>query len=160
MGMKGATSSFSRLMGIVMQDMQGTITYVDDFLNFSNGHEAHINLLYKVAAKLRQHNLKANILKCQWGCKYVEFLGFGICHGSITPAQDKIQAVREMDPPSTVAKIQQFLGFSNYFRSFIKSFSRITAPLCQLTRKNADFKPPLNPQAMAAFMEIKKQLCG
>ena len=159
MGMKGATSSFSRLMGIVMQDMPGTITYVDDFLNFSNGHESHINLLYKIAAKLRQHNLKANILKCKWGCKYVEFLGFGICYGSITPAQDKIQAVREMNPPVTVAKIQQFLGLSNYFRSFIKSFSRITAPLCQLTRKNANFKPPLNPKAMAAFMEIKKQLC-
>jgi hypothetical protein len=33
-------------------------------------------------------------------------------------------------------EVEQFLGFVNYHRTFIKDLSRIAAPLTELTRKN------------------------
>ena len=48
----------------------------------------------------------------------------------------KVKAIVEWPTPSTVKDVQSFLGFANFYRRFIFGFSRLSAPLTGLTKKN------------------------
>lgn len=48
---------------------------------------------------------------------------------------DKVKAILEWKEPSTVKEVQKFLGFSNFYRRFIKGYSGVIEPLTRLLRK-------------------------
>ena len=43
--------------------------------------------------------------------------------------EERIEALKKWPKPKSVRNIQVFLGFANFYRRFIKNFSRIAAPL-------------------------------
>ncbi|KAI3363972.1 hypothetical protein L3Q82_001570 [Scortum barcoo] len=52
----------------------------------------------------------------------VSFLGFIIAPGQLHPDPSKIKAVENWPTPSTRKKLQQFLGFANFYRRFIRNY--------------------------------------
>jgi hypothetical protein len=52
----------------------------------------------------------------------------------------KIQVVKDWKTPKTVKQIQEFLGFVNFNRRFIKDYSLKALPLTKLTQKDTLFK--------------------
>ena len=50
--------------------------------------------------------------------------------------EEKVKTVREWPTPTTVKQVQRFLGFVNFYRRFIKDFSKIAAPLNKLRGGN------------------------
>ncbi len=55
--------------------------------------------------------------------------------------------------------IRSFLGLCNFFRTHIKDFAVIAAPLFRLTRKDSGYKGgPFPEAAMDAFINLRKQL--
>ena len=48
------------------------------------------------------------------------------------------------------------MGLAGYYRRFVEGFSRITAPLTQLTRKNAKFE--WKEECEKSFQELKRRL--
>ncbi|KAK3549321.1 hypothetical protein QTP70_034549 [Hemibagrus guttatus] len=48
--------------------------------------------------------------------------------------EKKVTAVRDWPTPTTVKELQQFLGFANFYRRFIKGYSSVTSPLTNLLR--------------------------
>jgi RNase H-like domain found in reverse transcriptase len=69
----------------------------------------------------------------------------------IDPA--KVTAITNWEPPSNVKDVQVFLGFANFYRRFIDSFSRIIRPLVTLTRKGMRFF--WSPACQIAFEALK-----
>jgi hypothetical protein len=63
----------------------------------------------------------------------VEFLGYMLSADGLTMSEDKIQTIRDWPEPRRVKDIQSFLGFANFYRSFIHNYSDITVPLTVLT---------------------------
>ena len=51
----------------------------------------------------------------------------------------KVEAVRIWKAPRTQKEVRRFLGFANYYRTFIPNFSKIAALLTALTRKGTPF---------------------
>merc|ERR1711911_547784 len=49
----------------------------------------------------------------------LEFLGYAVNEQGIAPLPDKVQAIRETTPPTTVKELQRFLGMVGYYRRFI-----------------------------------------
>ena len=49
-----------------------------------------------------------------------------------------IEAVKDWPEPQLVRDIQVFLGFTNFYRSFIKNFSKITASLTSMLQISND----------------------
>jgi len=49
--------------------------------------------------------------------------------------EEKIRTIRDWKEPTNVKGIQSFLGFANFYRWFIRDYSKITTPLSSLTRK-------------------------
>lgn len=48
--------------------------------------------------------------------------------------EDRIQSVKNWPELKSIREIQIFVGFANFYRRFIKGFSRIAAPLTELTK--------------------------
>ena len=68
----------------------------------------------------------------------------------------KTQAVRDWPVPKTVKEVQQFLGFANFYRRFIRGFSSVAAPISALTKKEtAPFG--WTPDADQAFRRLKER---
>ena len=47
----------------------------------------------------------------------------------------KITIIKDWKVPTSVKKVQAFLGLANYYRKFILRFGHITLPLINLTKK-------------------------
>ncbi|GFV99425.1 retrovirus-related Pol polyprotein from transposon 17.6 [Trichonephila clavipes] len=53
----------------------------------------------------------------------------------LKPSPTKTLAVQKFPEPTTIKQVQSFLGLTGYFRKYIKDYSKIAKPLCDLTRK-------------------------
>jgi len=48
----------------------------------------------------------------------------------------KVAGIANCPTPTTVKEVRSFLGFCNFYRAFIPTFSHIAQPLNDLTKKN------------------------
>ena len=89
--------------------------------------------------KVKEHQLFAKASKCEILKRSIEFLGQQICRGGMTPTEAKLKAVRDWATPRDVKGVQSFLGFTNYYRPFVKDFVAIADPLTSLTKKDVEW---------------------
>jgi hypothetical protein len=79
-------------------------------------------------------------------------LGVIISEGQVEMDLVKVAGVADWPTPSTKKELQQFLGFTNFYRCFILDYSHIAQPLFVLTGKK-DFK--WGEDQAEAFRELK-----
>ena len=53
---------------------------------------------------------------------------------------EKVASLLDWPIPKSFKKVQSFLGFANFYRKFIASYSTVACPLTSLTRKGAKFE--------------------
>lgn len=93
--------------------------------------------------------------KSEFHVPEVSFLGFRVSKGSLQIDPGKIQAVLDWPRPTSIKQVQRFLGFSNFYRRFIRNFSSVAEPLSAMTRKSA--KPFVRTcRADQAFNKLKR----
>jgi len=161
MGLLGSPASFQRLVEKALEGIPNVIVYIDDLIIHTKTHEDHIKILLRVFNRLFKHNLKINLKKCVFGSREVSYLGFRLTPEGIKPGIDKLKAVGQCKPPSTVKEVRQFLGLCNFFRSHVKNFALVSAPLANLTRKDVKWRRgELPPEALTSFRELQSILCS
>nr|KYP48648.1 hypothetical protein KK1_029628 [Cajanus cajan] len=84
---------------------------------------------------MKAKQLYAKPSKCELWLDDVKFLGHVISAEGIAVDPAKVESVLKWERPRTVTDIRRFVGLAGYYRRFIEGFSRIVAPLTQLTRK-------------------------
>ncbi|KAG8383794.1 hypothetical protein BUALT_Bualt04G0050700 [Buddleja alternifolia] len=89
-----------------------------------------------VFEKLREYKLYAKQEKCELCREEITFLGHIISQGKIKMDGKKVRAVAEWTAPSKVANLRSFFGLANYYRRFIKGYSKIVNPLTDLLKKD------------------------
>jgi hypothetical protein len=70
----------------------------------------------------------------------VKFLGYIISREGLKIDQKKIEAVTSWPKLGIVKEVQLFLGFANFYRQFIKDYSKVAALLMELTKKDKVFE--------------------
>jgi hypothetical protein len=80
-----------------------------------------------------EHNLFLKLEKCSFEQPSIEFLGVCIMQGQVQTDDTKVEKVHHWRPPMNVTEVRKFLGFTGYYRYFIKDYSKIARPLLQLT---------------------------
>ena len=161
MGLQGAPASFSRLTALVFRGLTNVITYIDDLMVHTTDHFKQLQVLQDCFDRMRQYTMKFNIKKCVFGAQKVNYLGFEISKEGISPAKDKIEAVSKFTSPTTMTEVRAFIGFCNYFRRMIPNFSRMAAPMINLTKKTSEWKSgPIPPDASKSFESLKLALCS
>ena len=159
MGLQGAPASFSRLTALVFKGIEKAITYIDDLLTHSQTHEEQLQLLQQCFDRMREFTMKFNINKCVFGARTVTYLGFQISAEGVSPAKDKVEAVKCFRPPTTIKEVRAFVGFCNYFRRMVPNFSRLAGPLISMTKMNSGWTAgTLPPEAMKSFVDMKTAL--
>lgn len=135
-GLANSPSVFQSFINEIFHDLLNkcVITYIDDILIYSPNLDQHIKDVKTVLTRLQLHQLYAKLEKCEFHVHKTSFLGYIVSHNGVEMDQSKIQAVTEWPLPKTVKELQRFLGFANFYRRFIRSYSSIAAPLTSLLK--------------------------
>ena len=94
--------------------------------------EEHLTRLEGVFQKLKQADLKLKPSKCELFKQSISYLGHVVSEEGVRTDPKKIEAIRKWPRPHNVHTVRRFLGFVNYYRKFIKDYSKIARPLYNL----------------------------
>jgi hypothetical protein len=140
-GLSNAPSVFQRMMQDLFQKYMDefVVIYLDDILIFSKDANQHQEHVKKVLTVLKENDLFAKLEKCEFHTIETMFLGLKIGHGGLSMDPTKVQAILEWETPKTTKGLQRFLGFANYYRRFIRDYSKLILPLTTLLQKDHKF---------------------
>ena len=127
---------------------------LDDVIIYSEDTPSQIHLARAILPILRDNQLYAKIKKCEFHKDSMTFVGYMVSSSGIGMDPAKVFAVLDWPIPKSVKEIQSFLGFANFYRKFIKSYSMLTTPLTNLTRKTKN-KFTWTQQAGEAFKQLQ-----
>jgi RNase H-like domain found in reverse transcriptase/Reverse transcriptase (RNA-dependent DNA polymerase)/Integrase zinc binding domain/Chromo (CHRromatin Organisation MOdifier) domain/Retrotransposon gag protein len=131
------------------------IAYLDDVLIYSKSFEEHRKHVWTILSIFKENNVRLAPAKADWCKKEVEFLGVMVGADGVRMSEDKVRAVLEWPTPTNVKEIQAFIGFSNFYRRFIKHFSAVALPLTAKTKRQDELFTWGN-QTQEAFDKLKQ----
>ncbi len=157
-GLTNAPATFQSFINNVLRKYLDVfvVVYLDDILVYSKTEEEHIEHVKKVLQALQEANLRVKLDKTQFHVQEVEFLGFIVTSEGMKMDKAKVESVTSWPAPTSVKEVQSFLGFANYYRKFIKDYSKIAAPMTELTKGEKSMFSWTN-QAQIAFEELKQR---
>ncbi len=85
-------------------------------------HKQHVQLILN---KLREADLQINIDKCEFHVQKTIFLELLMSIERLKMNSRKVQAVVNWSILNNLTQIQSFIDFCNFYRRFIKNFSKI-----------------------------------
>ena len=156
-GLTNGPASYQQYMNDILFEYLNVFcqVYLDDILIYSKTKKEHVEHVRMVLQKLREAGLQADILKCEFHVQETKFLGLMVSIDGLRINPVKIQAVLDWPIPRNLKETQAFMGFCNFYRRFIKDFSKIMHPMVKLTRKDNVFE--WSPACQTAF-EVMKDL--
>jgi len=139
-GLTNSPATFQTMMDDIFKDLisEGVVVvYLDNILIFMETLEEHRKITRCVLELLEKHKLYLRSDKCEFEKTTIEYLGVIISHNSIAMGPVKIAGVTEWPAPTNKMEVQSFLGFTNFYRRFIRDFSEHARLLLDLTRNNS-----------------------
>lgn len=140
-GLTNAPATFQALINDTFRPYLDifVVAYLDDILVYSETEKEHINHVRLVLQKMRERHLFAKASKCEFHADQVDYLGYIINREGVSMDPSKIDSIQDWPVPESVKQVQSFLGFTNFYRRFIKDYSKLTTPLTRFTRKGEPF---------------------
>lgn len=159
MGLRNAPATFQALMNGIFRDCidDFIVIYLDDILIFSESREEHLHHLRIVLSRLRDHQLYVGKTKYELMTQETEFLGLIVGRTGVRIGDDRKKLIQEWPIPKSITELRSFLGLVQFFRRFIKDFSKTAAPLTNLTRKYSNISS-WNDECNSAFQSLKETL--
>ncbi|XP_060211862.1 uncharacterized mitochondrial protein AtMg00860-like [Lycium barbarum] len=100
-------------------------------------HEHHLRIILGL---LREQELYAKFLQCEFLLNSVAFLGHVVSNDGIMVDPKKIESVRDWARPTTVIEIHSFVCLAIYYHRFLKEFASIASHLTRLIQKEVPFQ--------------------
>ena len=132
-------------------DSSGTAStgLMDDCLIISQSFEELLRNLWQVLTHLRNARLCLKPKKFQLAMRSVEYLGY-----VVKPEGIAADPVRDFPAPEDLKVLGSFVGLASYYQRFIPSFSKVSARLFELTKKDVPFEWSAACQSM--FVSLKE----
>jgi hypothetical protein len=111
------------------------IIYLNDILIYSQNEEKHTNHVRLVLKRLRKYKLFAKLSKCDFDLKEIDYLKFIVKINDIRMNLAKIAIVKKWIESTTRRHVRTFLKFVEFYRRFIKKFSKIIKSLTNFFKK-------------------------
>ncbi len=128
--------------------------YLDDIIIYSKilkKHKQHVRLILN---RLREVDLQIDIDKCKFHVQKTIFLRLLMSIEKLKMNSRKIQAVVDWSTLNNLTQMQFFIDFCNFYRRFIKNFSKIVYSMIQLIQKKIIFE--WNETCQTAFDHMKR----
>ncbi|KAK8701290.1 hypothetical protein V6N13_019680 [Hibiscus sabdariffa] len=126
---------------------------MDDFSVSGDNFDYCLGNFAKVVKRCEESDLVLNWEKCHFMVTECTVLGHKISSKGIEVDKTKVEVIEKLPPPAIVKGIRSFLGHDGFYRRFIKDFSKISKPLCNLLQQNQPFV--FNKECRIAFEELK-----
>ena len=136
-GLTNSPATFQTMMNTIFREemAQGWLTiYMDDMAIHTGLREGetdqqhqdqHRQCVKQVLTTLQKHNLFLKPEKCSFEQGEIEFLGIKVNYGQVHMDEHKVQEAQEWPEPKSITEVQQFLGFTGFYRYFIEGYSNI-----------------------------------
>ena len=159
-GLRNAPAVFQHFLNEVFKDVlgRGVTIYIDDILIYAENLDELRRLTTKVFDLVRGASLYLKASKCEFERTSLTFLGFVISPSGIETNPEKVKAVQEFPRPRNLRESRSFIGLVSYYRRFVPNFSKIAAPITNLTKKGVPFSWE-GPQEQA-FENLKSMLAS
>ncbi|CAN6698251.1 unnamed protein product [Malus baccata var. baccata] len=157
-GLCNVLATFQRCMMSIFTGLVEHVVevFMDDFAVFGDSFDQCLQNLSLVLERCIKTNLVLNWEKCHFMVKQGIVLGHLISNRGIEVDKAKIDAIEKLPPPTNVKSVRSFLGHAGFYRRFIKDFSKISRPLCNLLAKDAPFV--FDEACLKAFKKLKTLL--
>ncbi|GJZ91209.1 reverse transcriptase domain-containing protein [Tanacetum coccineum] len=157
-GLCNAPGTFQRCMLAIFHDMVEKMmeVFMDDFLVFRNSFKNCLSRLDKMLQRCEDTNLCLNWEKSHFMVKEGIVLGYKISKKGIEVDKAKVNMIAKLPHPTTVKGVWGFLGHADFYRRFIKDFSKTSRPMTHLLEKNTPFI--FSDDCIQAFNTLKKKL--
>jgi len=106
----------------------------------------------------RANNVSLNSEKLKFKQPSVNFFGHTLTQDGILPTAVKLEDLENISAASNTKELLSLLGLIIYLNRFSAKVAELTAPLCELTKKNVHLRWKQHHQA--ALDRIKEQLCS
>ena len=94
--------------------------------------------------------------KCHFMVREGIVLGHRISGKGIEVDRAKIEIIEKLPPPTSVKGVWSFLGHTDFYKWFIRDFSKVSKPLSNLLMQGVPFE--FNEPCMDSFDFLKKKL--
>jgi hypothetical protein len=133
-GLCNTSSSFQRCMMAAFSKFIEEIVevFMDDISVYGKTFIDGLANLDKVLTRCAEVDLVLNWEKCHFMVKQGIVLRHVISERGIKVVKAKVETVEQLPPPTDVKSLRSYLGHAEFYRRFIKDFSKITKPLTQL----------------------------
>jgi len=157
-GLTNGPASYQHYMNDVLFEYlhQFCQAYLDDIIIYSKTLKEHKRHVRLVLDRLREAGLQVNINKCEFHVQETTFLGLLVLTEGLKMDPRKVQAVVDWPTLNNLTQVQSFVGFCNFYRRFIKDFSKIVRPMVRLTQKEVIFE--WNEACQTAFDHMKRRM--
>ena len=153
-GLTNAPATFQAYINRALADMLDDlcVVYLDDILIYthSDNIEEHWAAVRKVLERLRRAELFCNLKKRTFASPQV---AYRVTRDGVAADPDKVATIREWPAPKNLKELQTFLGFANFYRTFVENYSKVIQPLTALLKKNAEYR--WGSEAEKAFQNLK-----
>jgi len=160
-GLTNSPATFQTMMNHLFRDQIAkgcVVVYMDDILIFSSTMEEHRRVVQEVLQIICDNRLYLKLEKCEFERPEIDYLGLKIAFDKIMMDPVKVQGVAEWPTPQNTTEVRSFLGFTNFYRRFIRDFSNVAKPLNTLLQKNAAWT--WASEQAGAFEHLKKAICS
>ena len=142
------------MMGIFSDMIEHILEiFMDDFSIFGDSYEGCLENLRRVLERCQERNLVLNWEKCHFMVTQGIVFGHMLSREGIEVDKAKVELISNLPTPKCVKDIRSFLGHTGFYRRFIRDFSAIAHPLCNLLAKDVTFE-----WSHAAFDKLKTML--
>ena len=155
-GISSATEIFQRKMVDLLKDLEGVDVIVDDVLMYGATRQEHDERLNKVLQRIKEAGLKLNEGKCEFARSELEYFGHIISKDGVKPTQERVRALREMDPPEDVTELRRKIRMFNFLGKYLPHLSTVMGPMTALLKADTAWYWGMDQQK--AFDSVKKML--
>lgn len=99
-------------------------------------HRVHVQ---KVLEALYKEGIFLKPEECEFDVQSTKYLEYVLSSKGLEMDPVKTKTIREWKRPKSIHDVQMFFGFANFYRRFIRNYSRIIRPLTTFTGKGKEF---------------------
>ena len=155
-GVKIAQDVFQHRLDEIFKDIPNVAGIADDILICGSSDIDHDLSFINMLEACRLNNVALNSGKLQFKQEKINFYGHTLTEKGLQPAEDKLQAIKNIKVPENTAELLTILEMINYLNRFSVKHANYTATLRELTKKHVHFR--WEPHHQAALDKIKKEL--
>ena len=140
-GLCNAPATFQICMLSIFSDMVDQIleVFMDNITVYGSAFGDWLVNLEVVLNRCIEKDSVLNWEKCHFMVQQGIVLGHIISKEGIEVDKAKVELIVKLPSPTNVKGVRQFFGHVEFYRRFIKDFSKLARPLCELLVKDAKF---------------------